>query len=182
MRKLLKRNGSGIPMFVRPVTCDPPPRRSPVQYNALSEAGKTAWRRAEDELDDRMKKTPIGDDEVIAMLSDIRLSSGQTQYLKEGVELTLVSSGIITDVTTKFETHYHAVKHYEARMSQEPAVVAAAAPPPTGGGSLLCCISLSGSCFFILTSFTFFLFCRSNICNICFWYIYCRSTDSNSCS
>ena len=146
MRKLLDHNGSGIPQLVRPVTCDPPPRRSSVQYDALSEAGKTAWQRAEAELDKRMKKTPIGNDEVLAVLSDIRLSKDQTKYLQDGIGLNLMSAGTIADVTTKFEAHYRAVKDYKASMSQEPVVVAAAPPPPTGGGLLLCCISLSGCC------------------------------------
>jgi len=110
IRKLFKRNGSGIPELGRPFTRDPPPQRNSVKYNALSDAGKTAWQRAEAELDKIMKKMAIGNDEVLVMLGDIRLSKDQTKYLQDGIGLNLVSAGIIVDVTIKFKTHYLVVK------------------------------------------------------------------------
>ena len=147
MRKLLKHNGSGVPQLERPVTRDPPPQRSYVEYNAHSDDGKKAWQRAENELDKRMKKTPIGTDEVIGLMGDVRLSKKQTIFLQDGVQLNLVSPGIIADVTTKFKTHYVAVQDYKASIFPQEPVVVTAAPPPTGvEGSLLCCIFLSGCC------------------------------------
>jgi hypothetical protein len=122
IRALLDREGDGVLQFVRPVTCDPPPRRVPVAFDDLSSHGQCAWQRAEEELEIRLKKSEIGNGEVIAMLGDIRLAKQSVRLLADGVRLKLVPDSTIANVTVDFQRYHAAVKNFKRSISpQDPA-------------------------------------------------------------
>ena len=109
IRKLLDKNGPGIPMFVRPVTRNPPPQRKPRKYEHLSHIGQKAWNRAESELEFRMRKSNISLDEIISLLGDVRLARDQSMYVAEGVALNIINNDtLINQVAEQWNKFYNA--------------------------------------------------------------------------
>ena len=116
-----------------------------------------------------MKKTSIRDDELIAMLGEIHLAKDQARYFQDGIVMKMVKPDIITDVMTKFKTHYLSVKMYKAIISQEPETVPEPLPAP-GEGSLFCCIFIF-CCIYLFLFFSNISFYTFSCCrNIYFWY------------